>query len=849
MLLLVTLVYRQSAITYETKTQQSLQTATAVMHNTLTLYDQTLIESVQRLMGSFNALLPQGSVEQRAGDTRQIGDYSVPSLWMAGQPLGHNNALVDRYTDNTQAVATVFARSGDDFVRITTTIVDGEGQRTIGTPLDRQSPAYALALEGKPYTGRANLFGDEYMTQYQPLRDASGQVVAIAFVGLNYTDSLATLKEQMRSQRIGADGYFLVVEKDDDGQPVLAAHPGLQGKPLSALLAATEQTGLQALFAGSQSQAVGRIANASGTEQVESSLSATVFSPWDWTLVGVEPRTELIATQRRMMLGMAGLAGAAVVLIAALVVIASRRMVAKPLAQAVTIAQDIANGRLDGQIQARGQDEVATLLRAMGRMRDDLKQRIESDARIAAENLRIRTALDSAANGTLITDADLNIVYANPAFDGLLQTHRTALSAQLKQLDFNRPLPGQALTALEADGKLPVEPAALSRPYSSQLDFGDASFQRDLARIMDAQGRLIGFVTQWSDRSMDARVEEEISQVVEAAAHGDLSGRLQTEGRRGFHLQLAIQLNRLFDANANSFTQISAVLSGLADGNLGVRMDGNFDGVFARMRDAANATVANLTGIITGIQSVTHAINDAAGEIANGNTDLSQRTEQQAANLEETAASMEELTSTVRQNADHARQANTLTLNAAQLATTGGEVVGQVVDTMSGIEESSRRIADIISVIDGIAFQTNILALNAAVEAARAGEQGRGFAVVASEVRNLAQRSAQAAKEIKTLIEDSVGKVSQGSNLVRRAGDTMDAIVKGVDDVTRIMAEIAAASQEQSASIEQVSQTVMQMDQSTQQNAALVEEATAAARSLEDQASQLTEVVSVFKLA
>ncbi|WP_333861372.1 methyl-accepting chemotaxis protein, partial [Stenotrophomonas indicatrix] len=215
---------------------------------------------------------------------------------------------------------------------------------------------------------------------------------------------------------------------------------------------------------------------------------------------------------------------------------------------------------------------------------------------------------------------------------------------------------------------------------------------------------------------------------------------------------------------------------------------------------------------------------------------------------EETAASMEELTSTVRQNAEHARQANQLAIGAHGVASQGGEVVGQVVTTMSAIEASSKKIAEIISVIDGIAFQTNILALNAAVEAARAGEQGRGFAVVASEVRTLAQRSAAAAKEIKGLIDDSVGKVAEGSSLVHQAGSTMGEIVASVQRVTDIMAEISAASQEQSAGIEQVNQTVVQMDETTQQNAALVEEATAAARAMEDQAAQLADAVAIFRL-
>ncbi|MDO9420450.1 MAG: methyl-accepting chemotaxis protein [Herminiimonas sp.] len=257
---------------------------------------------------------------------------------------------------------------------------------------------------------------------------------------------------------------------------------------------------------------------------------------------------------------------------------------------------------------------------------------------------------------------------------------------------------------------------------------------------------------------------------------------------------------------------------------------------------------ARLTDTVSQVREGSTAISAATTQIAAGNLDLSSRTEQQAASLEETASSMEELTSTVKQNADNARQANQLAVTASSVAVKGGAVVSDVVDTMDSINTSAKKIVDIIGVIDGIAFQTNILALNAAVEAARAGEQGRGFAVVASEVRNLAQRSAAAAKEIKSLIDDSVTKVDAGSKLVAQAGSTMTEVVDSVRHVTDIMAEILAASQEQSAGIEQVNTAIVQMDEVTQQNAALVEEAAAAAASLNDQASNLSAVVSVFKL-
>jgi methyl-accepting chemotaxis protein len=289
-------------------------------------------------------------------------------------------------------------------------------------------------------------------------------------------------------------------------------------------------------------------------------------------------------------------------------------------------------------------------------------------------------------------------------------------------------------------------------------------------------------------------------------------------------------------------------LDRVADGDLTGRFDKHSDNEIGVLIAAAKRMQDGLVGIVGNVRSGTDTIATASSQIAAGNHDLSSRTEQQASSLEETAASMEELTSTVKQNADNARQANQLAVSASSVAVKGGSVVAEVVGTMGAINASSRKIVDIIGVIDGIAFQTNILALNAAVEAARAGEQGRGFAVVAAEVRNLAQRSAAAAKEIKTLIGDSVDKVEEGSKQVAEAGKTMDEIVGSVKRVTDIMAEITAASQEQTAGIEQINQAITQMDQVTQQNAALVEEAAAAASSLQEQASGLSQVVSVFRL-
>ncbi|KOR48181.1 chemotaxis protein [Xanthomonas oryzae] len=377
--------------------------------------------------------------------------------------------------------------------------------------------------------------------------------------------------------------------------------------------------------------------------------------------------------------------------------------------------------------------------------------------------------------------------------------------------------------------------------FGRQIDFA-------YSPIIAADGTKLGTIAQWMDVTAQVNAEQALIQIIDAASAGDFSHRMQIDGMDGVLLTLAQGINRIYDSVELHLGALARVIAALAEGDLTRRVDGDAHGIFARLRDDTNQTVTRLTEIIGGIQTVSDTIRRAAVEIAAGNTDLSERTEQQAANLEETASSMEELTSTVKRNAESALQANRLVVSTGEVAQSGGQVMDEVVATMGQISTSSRKIGEIIGVIDGIAFQTNILALNAAVEAARAGEQGRGFAVVASEVRALARRSADAAKEIKTLIADSTDKVELGSGLVHRADATMREIVGSVKHVTDIMSEITSASAEQSSGIEQVNRTVAQLDEVTQRNAALVEEATAAARSLEEQAVELADAVSIFRL-
>ena len=524
------------------------------------------------------------------------------------------------------------------------------------------------------------------------------------------------------------------------------------------------------------------------------------------------------------------------------------RAIVRPLSAAIGYFEEIGKGNYKSEIKVEARDETGKVLEALKAMQTKLDTDITEAKRVASENLRIKSALDKVASNVMLADANLNIVYMNETVTAMMNRNDAELKKSLPQFD-SRKLIGAHIDQFHKNpahqrGML----ANLRSTYKTQIKVGNLTFALIANPVLDEKGERVGTVVEWNDRTAEVAVEEEVAGLVKAAVDGDFTKRIDMNGKDGFFKALAEGINGLMQTSSVGLNEVVRVLGALAKGDLTEKITNEYKGTFGQLKDDSNQTVAQLTSIVGQIKEATESISTASKEIAQGNTDLSQRTEEQASSLEETASSMEELTSTVKQNAENAKQANQLAASASEVAVKGGAVVGQVVDTMSSINESSKKIVDIISVIDGIAFQTNILALNAAVEAARAGEQGRGFAVVATEVRNLAQRSAAAAKEIKALIGDSVEKVGSGTKLVDQAGKTMEEIVMSVKRVTDIMAEITAASQEQSAGIEQVNTAITQMDEVTQQNAALVEQAAAAAESMQEQAENLSRAVATFRL-
>ncbi len=524
------------------------------------------------------------------------------------------------------------------------------------------------------------------------------------------------------------------------------------------------------------------------------------------------------------------------------------RKISRPLRLTLSHLEAIANGHYNNCINVIHHDELGEMLLAVKSVQARLDYDIQEARDRAQENFRIRSGLDSVTLPVSISDDRNRLIYLNDAARTLWQGMSAHIRQRLPDFDVKQMLGTSLGNYFEEDQARAIFKSELSTSSVIEMGLAGRHLRLIASPVKDGKDSYCGRATQWIDRTTEITTEREIAEIIEAAANGDFTRRIALVGKDGFFLQLATGLNRLVEIVASGLADVATVLNAIAQGDLTQTIDANYDGTFGQLKDDTNITVERLREVIGRILDASESISSAAGEIATGNSDLSGRTEEQAASLEKTASSMEQLNATVRQNAQNANQANRLAQDANTVATRGGEMVKRVVGTMGGIQESSRRIADIISVIDSIAFQTNILALNAAVEAARAGEQGRGFAVVAAEVRNLAQRSAQAAKEIKGLITDSVAQVEGGAQLAAQAGGTMDEIVTGFRQVATLVDEITHASREQSSGIEQVTKAVAQMDEVTQQNAALVEQAAAAAESLEEQTRVLSQAVAMFKL-
>jgi methyl-accepting chemotaxis protein len=509
--------------------------------------------------------------------------------------------------------------------------------------------------------------------------------------------------------------------------------------------------------------------------------------------------------------------------------------IAKPLRKIASVLGELTNDRIvEVPFTGRG-DEIGEIAKATDVFRGSIAEKVI--------NLRIRTALDVSRSNVMLADASYNIIYLNGTLQQMLREAEAEIRKAMPSFDSSK-LMGMNMEAFHKSPALD----SLTGTYEARFDIGSQKFLIVATAVLGKDGKRNGAVIEWRNETVEKAIEEEVDGLVKAAIDGDFSHQIELKGKAGFMLNLSTAMNGLCANVSETMNDFAELMGNMADGDLVRRITADYHGVFGKLKADANRMADQLTQTISEIKSVGREVANAAAEISTSTTDLSQRTEEQAASLEQTSASMEEMSATVKKNAENAIHANQLTNGSRDIADRGGQVVAKAVDAMARIEDSSRKISDIIGVIDEIARQTNLLALNAAVEAARAGDAGRGFAVVASEVRSLAQRSSQAAKDIKDLITNSSSQVQEGVGLVNQTGTSLSEILGSIKQVADIVAEIASASSEQSTGIDQINKALNQMDEVTQQNSALVEENAASAKTLENQSAAMNEKVAFFRL-
>ncbi len=804
---------------------------------------------VQRLSAFGNSYVDTLNSEVRQlgrglllGFNGQWGVDSTGSLTLNGAALTGLNERLDRMQVTPGVSVTVFARKGDEFVRIATTLRNEEGQRAVNTTLSHDSPAYTALLGGQGYSGMAQLFGKEVAVDYEPLHDAQGQVIGCFYVGESAESALEHMVSQLASSKVGHTGFVGFVLLNQPGHATALHFPGHEQGNLY------EDPALARWFQGLNGHDAGVVdyADAEGAHvlsyQKLDAVPVYVLVSQTQSEFGEVVRwvTEII------LLGvMVLLAGCAPVILRLL-----KKTIQEPLQQTVNYFDRMAEGELDSVITVTGVDEVGRLLLGLSRMQAGLKEIRAKEQQTLEHTVRVVSALDSSSANVIIADKEGVIVYVNRSFVRTFRHRQQEIRKVLPLFDVDKVVGSNIDVFHKNPGHQRHLLKTVTDTYRSNIKIADLHFLLTLNPIRaEGQAEASGYVVEWLDRTQEALVEQEIDEVMQAVIGGDLTARLGVEGKAGFFLSLSQGINELVQVIEGMLSDVARVLQGLAQGRLDSHIDNQYQGVFGQLREDSNRSLAQLADVVRQIRESAQAVARGASEIAQGNQDLSQRTEEQASSLQETASSMEEMTSVVKQTAENAARVNTLATTTRDRAQAAGQVVERAIGAMEAINSASKRIADIIGVIDEIAFQTNLLALNAAVEAARAGEQGRGFAVVAGEVRNLAQRSAAAAREIKDLIRDSVVKVEDGSELVLTSGKTLQDIVQAVERVSSMISDISSAAQEQSMGIEQVNVAVSQMDQMTQQNAALVEEAAAAGESMSEQARTMLGVVQFFKLS
>ncbi len=740
----------------------------------------------------------------------------------------HSKRFLPYWTRNLQGKAIVTAMSDYD--------TSGKGD-FYQIPKQRQQESII-----EPYFRSVNGVPTLVTSLVVPIFDVNHQFIGAAGIDMD----LNSLQNKIREKQIGGFAYSYLTAFSTQGVTIASSHEQYFSKPVQEI---TDSQLLIDNILKNQPFTIERESKSLKQSVVTYGVSINIGkTDTHWLVTANIPVKELTVESSKL-LNLINFISLIAILTVALLLYFFSRTLSKPLTKLVTIANAIANNQLDTQINVTGSQEVSQLSRAFATMQTHLNQYINEQQRVVNEALRINQALDNVPTHVLISDPNHNIIYANQSVMRLFKKMETVIKNQISDFKVENLIGMPIYFLYPNQDEMCQQLKNRHTTCQNRLHIEHFVLEITVTPIINNIGEQLGWVMELGNRTTEIAIEQEVNAVMTAASQGDFNQRIDIKNKNGFLKNLSEIINSTLDYNNQLIDELSVTFAALARGDLTNVITKTYTGALEQLKSDVNMTVGKLTEVMHTIQETAESVNNSAREISQGNMSLSQRIEEQAASLQQTTASMEEMTVTVQRNTDSGNQAMILVKQAQERAKAGNEVIQTMVKAILDIDESSKQITDIVSVIDSIAFQTNLLALNAAIEAARAGEQGRGFAVVATEVRNLAQRTAEYAKQIRVLTEANVYKIAEGTRLAEQSGKTLENIVVAVKKVNDIVVETVTAGQEQLFGIKQVNKAIIQMDEITQQNAALVEETAATSESMYEQVERLKNDIAFFVIA